>query len=727
MNRPAMRFYNFGVFRVDTADRRLFRDGEEVPLSPKVFETLLLLLEKPGQLVGKDDLMERLWPGTFVGEDTLAQKISLLRKALNGANGSEGYISTVPRLGYRFTGEVNCSSPEAAVISGTTESGDEAAALPSINPVARNRNRRLIFIATLGILFCGAGIWWLTARYRSTTSPVTYQISSVDVSNLTVLATISPDGKYLAYVAADQGKQSIWARPVAAGGKGLQIVPPMDLHVGGISYSPNEEYLYYTVTGSRYGDSSLYRINSQGGTPQLLLGGVDPEGVEFEPGGQRMVFTRSADSYATGSNDSELVIARADGTEARTIARSSITLPFRGFHWSEDGKIVYAMGDRTKDGWIWYEAEVPANGGTESRVLDLQNRLSMVEVVQRLNRSEAVVLATDRMGPIRQVWAFDGTEKPKRVTNDTNDYTHLSIAPNAHRMLATRTDVGSSLWVADAAQTPRAGAKLSDTEKQILPESRNRDPVWTPDGNIVYTNLEGSGYCDLWLIGSDGTGQRRLTSGDAVNVNPHISPDGKYIVFRSSRNGVGNIWRVDIDGSSPRQLTWGRDDDNGVVSPDGKWLVYNSFTGGEWALWKMPISGGTATKFADSVNSRRGAWPLFSPDGKLITFEHFDPSNHQRRWGIFSFEDGTLRKELDLPQNGGGFSWSRDGKSLIYIQSDKNGQALWSQPITGETPRMIMSLGSDPVGFSDWSKDGKRILFTRIRVKRDLVLIDEVK
>src|ERR1019366_7711429 len=110
MNPSDTRFYEFGDFRVDAADRRLFHHDEEVPLPPKVFETLLLLLEKPGQLVGKDELMDRLWPGTFVGEDTLAQKISLLRKALNGGNGSEDYISTVPKLGYRFTGTLRNGS-----------------------------------------------------------------------------------------------------------------------------------------------------------------------------------------------------------------------------------------------------------------------------------------------------------------------------------------------------------------------------------------------------------------------------------------------------------------------------------------------------------------------------------------------------------------------------------------------------------------------------------------
>lgn len=94
--------YAFGDFRLDRGRGLLYRNNQPVPLTPKVFETLLMLVENSGDLVEKDDFMKRLWPDTFVGEDALAQNVSLLRKALAESDGSSTYIVTVPKRGYRF-------------------------------------------------------------------------------------------------------------------------------------------------------------------------------------------------------------------------------------------------------------------------------------------------------------------------------------------------------------------------------------------------------------------------------------------------------------------------------------------------------------------------------------------------------------------------------------------------------------------------------------------------
>jgi len=94
--------YQFSEFRLETAERRLLRNGVDVPLAPKVFDTLVVLLENAGRLLPKDELMEKLWPNTFVEEVSLAQNISQLRKALG--EGAEGVplIQTVAKRGYRF-------------------------------------------------------------------------------------------------------------------------------------------------------------------------------------------------------------------------------------------------------------------------------------------------------------------------------------------------------------------------------------------------------------------------------------------------------------------------------------------------------------------------------------------------------------------------------------------------------------------------------------------------
>jgi DNA-binding winged helix-turn-helix (wHTH) protein/TolB-like protein/tetratricopeptide (TPR) repeat protein len=106
--------YEFGEFRVDCLDRVLTRDGHIVPLTPKVFDLLLLLIENHGHVVGKDRLMKEVWPNTFVEEGNLTQNISVLRKALH--EDGQQYIQTVPRRGYRFVGYVHELTSETHVV-----------------------------------------------------------------------------------------------------------------------------------------------------------------------------------------------------------------------------------------------------------------------------------------------------------------------------------------------------------------------------------------------------------------------------------------------------------------------------------------------------------------------------------------------------------------------------------------------------------------------------------
>ncbi len=107
-------YYNFGPFRVDPARRLLLRDGEVVPLAPKAFEMLLLLVENSGQVLEKRELLEVLWPGSIVEEANLTQTIYLLRRALADGSGGQQFIETMPKRGYRFVAEVTESTDEGA-------------------------------------------------------------------------------------------------------------------------------------------------------------------------------------------------------------------------------------------------------------------------------------------------------------------------------------------------------------------------------------------------------------------------------------------------------------------------------------------------------------------------------------------------------------------------------------------------------------------------------------
>jgi pimeloyl-ACP methyl ester carboxylesterase/DNA-binding winged helix-turn-helix (wHTH) protein len=108
MKGQAKLFYAFGIFRIDVTERVLLKEKAVVPLTPKVFDTLLFLVENGGHMLSKEELIEKVWPDSFVEENNLAQNISTLRKALGVGEGAEKvkYIETVPKRGYRFVADV---------------------------------------------------------------------------------------------------------------------------------------------------------------------------------------------------------------------------------------------------------------------------------------------------------------------------------------------------------------------------------------------------------------------------------------------------------------------------------------------------------------------------------------------------------------------------------------------------------------------------------------------
>ncbi len=142
----AKHLYEFGSFRLDPAERLLLRDNQPVPLAPKAFETLVLLVENSGRLLTKDELMKRLWPGTFVEEVNLAQNISAIRRALHDKNGEGRYIETVSKAGYRFIGEAR------RVAAGAPATDRVAEAEPAVTAAPWWKSRRSMLALPLAAL-----------------------------------------------------------------------------------------------------------------------------------------------------------------------------------------------------------------------------------------------------------------------------------------------------------------------------------------------------------------------------------------------------------------------------------------------------------------------------------------------------------------------------------------------------------------------------------------------
>ena len=107
MSRTIGHIYEFGPFRIDTRQRVLLRDSEPVRLPLKCFKTLLVLVENSGHVIGRSELVEQVWPNTFVEEGNLTQQVFTLRKVLGADENGRQYIETFPKLGYRFAATVS--------------------------------------------------------------------------------------------------------------------------------------------------------------------------------------------------------------------------------------------------------------------------------------------------------------------------------------------------------------------------------------------------------------------------------------------------------------------------------------------------------------------------------------------------------------------------------------------------------------------------------------------
>src|SRR6188474_842503 len=106
MSLPPSQIYEFGDYRLDSEKRFLWQNGAPVSLTPRVFDTLLFMVEHPNGVLDKERLMEAIWPDSIVEENNLTQNISALRRALGETPGSRHYIVTVPGRGYRFVADV---------------------------------------------------------------------------------------------------------------------------------------------------------------------------------------------------------------------------------------------------------------------------------------------------------------------------------------------------------------------------------------------------------------------------------------------------------------------------------------------------------------------------------------------------------------------------------------------------------------------------------------------
>jgi Tol biopolymer transport system component/DNA-binding winged helix-turn-helix (wHTH) protein len=760
----------FGPYRLDTRDRLLFKNGNEVHLTPKVVEILLVLLKRHGHVVGKEELMNEVWPDTIVEDNNLTRNISTLRKTLN-AESENSYIETIPRRGYRFVAEVR-EVDEGSTIAGIIDpaglspepeteplhrssTGTNAVATPpetttagfedgGLSQSVRQENAKtgpsrlfkrakpVSLLNTALLLIIAALLFWqMKVLYRISWPTQQGKIGETSQRlnlsrhpgvGLPVEAALSPDGKYMAYATSDEsGQQSLYLSQVNAN-DAIRLVPPGESKYFGLSFAPGGSHIYY-IRREENQMSVLYRMTLPGSEPPQKLASLGLSSpVGLSPDGVRIAFVR--ESAAEGT--SALIVANADGSAERKLVERKLPDFFSSTgspSWSIDGQTLVCVVGSKADGIRYQVATIPVHH-QEATVIHEAQWPWINQAAWLPDGSGLLILADEQPGGWRdQLWLMTWPEgKLKRITNDLNDYSGISPAADSNSLVTVQSNYLSDIWVVPH----RTGGR----SQRVTPYNDRREGLhgldWTPDGRLVFTSME-CGREHIWSMSAEGSQRRDLTLSESAGGNNHsasVSPDGRHVVFVSDRQGQTRVWRMDIDGNHPQPLTEGIYDLDPQVSSDGQWVIYSSMKSGKRALWKVPLAGGTAIPVTDLPSEALAV----APTGNLIAYAWREGlANPPRKLVVLDLEERRPPRFLALPGTPTLIRWMSDGRALSYILIREGIANLWGQPLTGGQPMQITDLSFENVASFAWSRDGKRLALTRVQEIRSIVFISGIR
>jgi len=690
--------YKFGEFVLDPARRVLLKNGTPIPLTPKAFDTLWILVRENGRVVEKEELLKEIWPDTFVGEATLAQNVFTLRKALGEKDGPTQFIETVPRHGYRFIADVT------TVIEEPVE-----ARLP-----ARKHIRLVTALAAAAVCALIAFAAVKLSQRKSLLASRPLQVKRLTNNGHVVRATLSRDGRYVAYATQENEKQTLWLKQVDAT-TDVQIVAAADVFYRGIVFAHDLSSIFYVRYEANDVFGKLYQMPLLGGTPKLIMSDIDSS-LSFSPDGKRFVFFRNNRQ----SRKTTLLIANADGTNQQELSAYSGLFVSDGPAWSPDGKeIVFPVttgGDPNRNNGTALISRQVEDGLEKPFTSQGWNGISGVEW---LDNGDVVVAGWSESDTLAtQLWEVSrGDGHARRITNDLNSYAGLSLSSVTGALLTVQADRVASFWVADATDLGKARQITSgfgDRGGEFLGIS------WTSPDKVVYGSTAGGGL-DIWTMDIDGNNRKQLTLDPLMDLKPTVSPMDGSIVFVSRRTGAPHLWTISPTGLNPRQLTNGKTESYPSFSPDGKWVAYISIDDIP-TLWKLPLDGGQPKQLTNDFT----LVPTVSPDGKLIACLHKENAAQPFRLALIPAEGGAPVKEFSLPATVAalaGLRWTPDGSAVVYVNNDREVSNLWSQPIDGKPPKQLTRFDSSQIFRFAWSPNGKQVMLERGTNFRDVVLI----
>jgi eukaryotic-like serine/threonine-protein kinase len=538
------------------------------------------------------------------------------------------------------------------------------------------------------------------------------------------LAAISPDGKYVVHVKDEGNKQSLLMRQTNET-HDIEILPPAETRFQGISVSPDNRRVYYTVWEANKSESSLYRMPLSGGSPQRLPVDID-SAVSFAPDGEKIAFFHSAPSLG----NSHLIVSNADGSEAKMLAKRQSPDTFETFFnspaWSPDGNSIVAIGASMVLGVKSGLVVVNVADGSEKSLTE-RRWWEIGQVGWLRDGSGLLMIAQAESSSPYQIWhVYYPSGEARKITNDLNDYRGLSLTADSKTLITTQIEHTTNLWVSASGSLEHAISISSETGNN----SSGEGLAWLPDGKIIF-RFSQDGQDDIWQIEKDGSERKQLTVNSTDNAQPTICAGGKAIVFVSRRTGSYRLWRMDKGGDNPRPLiTDGNDSELFPhCAPDGNWVVYQK----GWrnsSVWKVPVTGGKALPVVatDSlpVVPKKSMRPAVSPDGKFVAYYYMD----EDVWGlaVISIEGGKTLFKFPLPPSvvSRFVRWTHDGKALAYIDTRNGVSNIWLQSLDRNSPKQLTNFDTEGVLYFDWSSDGKTFAVARGTVTSDVISISAI-
>ncbi len=777
MSRSSGKLYEFGAFRLDAAERVLWRGEEMIVLPPKVFDTLWALVKEEGRVVSKSELMEAVWANAAVEESNLSQNIYTLRRALGVDEQGRRFIETVPRRGYRLAVPVRLI--DGAVNRGADDSQAAATQSSPVSPSATAEKEisprsvpRYVLFVSLGVVILSAlgfGVYQFINRRgeKEQVAPIEQvRFQRLTDSGDVVYPTISPNGELLAYARLEEEQGGVWIKRLMTGNS-VRSLPPSQSGYRSLAFSPDGQYLFFR---DRADPGAIYQTPVFGGEMKKVADNVWSD-FSVSPDGGRLAFIRR--DGARGAHS--LILSNIDGGAERelSVRRSPQEYGDGAPAWTPDGsKLVVTAG-------LERQSLLTVDSSTgEEKELGIARWRTVTKALWTPDGKRLIFTARATDEPYSQLWMFTYPDGPlRRLTNDLEGYFWISLSADGRKLVTRQQRMISRLWLLPDGDVRKA--------RQLTFGERGFDGysglAWTADGRIIFSSFSGAAT-DLYSMKPDGSGRVRLTANAGQdNAYPAVSADGRYIVFTSNRSGSMQIWRMDTDGRNQRQLTFGDGQKNdgqkndrqkndgqkndgqkndgqkndgqkndgqkndgqkndgqkndgqkdsaqyAALSPDGREVFFIRRGAEPAAIWKVSIDGGTPVRISRLNGATAGGFLSISPDGKWLAYHHVSASREPGeeralRIGVLPADGAAAPKLFDLPMRRPITQWTTDSRAFDYVTGLFNASSLWRQPIAGGVPKKLCDF-SDLVFNLAWARDGKNLVVSRGEQRGDALLI----